>query len=384
MNSQLRQNILLSLLVTALGATINVFNTVSDRMAMAIGMQALAAGLLISTYSLGSLSSVLLTSAVADRLGKRRFITASLFMLAVGCALLAVRGKPIILYLGLFCFGFGFSPSEALSSALLSDENPQKGSLWMNISQAGFSIGAIVGPMLTMAYLGRFPSYHGIFLLVGLTAMVFIVLLVLTGRGRFKPGPQDDKVPLNMFSVFKDKRFRMLALTMFLYIGYESVAPAYIKLAFLRAGQEETMAALMISLFWGAMILARLLGAMLTGKEFKSILGFTVIAAIGLMLIVFAQTTFLMVLAVVLIGFGCGPVWPMIVALAARQFPERTGAAVGMIMLCCMVGFIVFPSLIGTLPGNLTLTFLISAALAGLVILVVSLVLREEKQTAAN
>ena len=36
------------------------------------------------------------------------------------------------------------------------------------------------------------------------------------------------------------------------------------------------------------------------------------------------------------------------------------------------------------LPGNLTLTFLISAALAGLVILVVSLVLREEKQTAAN
>lgn len=382
MSSQLQQNILLSLLVTALGAIINVFNTVADHMALGIGLEAIAAGLLISVYALGSLISVVLTSAIADRLGKRRFILASLLLLAIGCAVLAVDSGPFALYLGLFCFGFGFSPSEAMSSALLNDENPKKESLWMNISQAGFSIGAIIGPLLTMAYLKRYANYHGVFLLAGLLSLLFLALLAITGRGRFQPGPRAAQVPLNMFSVFRDGRFRMLALTIFLYIGYESVAPAYIKQAFLSAGQEETLAAMMISLFWGSMIVGRLLGAALTGKEFQSIRAFTFIAALGFLLIIFAGTTAIRILAVVLIGFGCGPVWPMLIALAARQFPERTGAAIGMMMLGCMAGFAIFPTLIGTLPGSLTMTFLICAVLAALVILAVSLVLKEEKRPA--
>ncbi len=382
MTKQLQQNILLSLLVTALGATVNVFHTLADRMALSVGMDALAAGVLISVYAMGSLCSMLLSSAFADRLGKRRVVVAGLLMLALGCALLAVEGGIFTLYLGLFCFGFGFSPSEAMSSALLSDENPLKESLWMNISQAGFGIGAILGPMLTMAYIRLYPSYYGVFLICGITALAFLLLLAYTGRGRFRSGPRESAVSVNMFSVFKNRRFRFLALAIFLYLGYESVAPAYIKQAIMTAGRDEQFASLMISLFWGAMILGRLLGALLTGKEFQSIRGFTAFALAGFLLLIFARTAAPQVAAVALIGFGCGPVWPMLIALAAQQFPERTGAAVGMMMLCCMLSFTVFPPLIGTLPGSLTLTFLLCAGLAVLVILVATRALSVSRETA--
>ena len=41
--------------------------------------------------------------------------------------------------------------------------------------------------------------------------------------------------------------------------------------------------------------------------------------------------------------------------------------AIGMMMISTMAGLTVFPSLIGTLPGNLTVTFLLTAALAAMV-----------------
>jgi MFS family permease len=58
----------------------------------------------------------------------------------------------------------------------------------------------------------------------------------------------------------------------------------------------------------------------------------------------------------------------MLVVLATRMFPERSGSAMGMMMLSTMGGMTVFPFLIGTLPGNLTVTFLSAAALAALVL----------------
>ncbi len=60
----------------------------------------------------------------------------------------------------------------------------------------------------------------------------------------------------------------------------------------------------------------------------------------------------------------------MLVVLAARMFPERSGSAIGMMMVSCMLSFAIFPTLIGTLPGNLTVTFILCAILAALVYLV--------------
>ncbi len=370
MNKQIKQNILFSTLIGLMGMVVNVFHTVADRMALSLGRQAAAAGLFISVYALGSLASVMLTSGLADRIGKRRVIAGGLCVMATGFAVISAAGTFIPLLIGLFLFGFGFAPSEGMSSAVLGDENPLDAARWMNVSQAGFGVGAIIGPLLAVAWLSSGRSYHGLFIILGALSLAFFAWVVLSGKGRMAPGKSAAKHSLNMFQLLKEKQLVLLALMMFFYLGYESVAPAYIKQLFLASGESESLAAGMISLFWGIMIVGRLLGALFSGKEIRSIQGYTAFALLGILLLVFAKGTSLRVLGVALLGFGCGPVWPMLVTLTARMFPQRSGAAIGMMMLSSMAGITVFPFLIGTLPGNLTATFYFCALLTVLVLAV--------------
>lgn len=379
MRAQTRQNLLFTLILTTLGAFVNIFHTVVDRMSLSIGKEALASGVLLSVYALGSLTSLIASSALADRVGKRPVVGASLLVIALGLILISLSKGAAALYLGLFLFGFGFAPTEGMSSALLGDENPNNASFWMNLAQAGFGLGAIIGPMIAMLYLASNETFHGLFTLIGLLSLIFMVLVFLSARTAGNAVKNTGEKTMNMFSVLKDRRMRFLALTIFLYLGYESVSPAYMKILFLRNGESEALAAGMISLFWGTMILGRLLGTQLTGKESKSIPIFTVFVIIGSLLLITAGNTPLRVLAVGLVGFGCGPVWPMLVLMAVRLFPKRSGAAMGIMMLSSMLGISLFPPLIGALPNNLNVTFILCAVLGSLVILVSTSTIKEEK-----
>ncbi|NLM86646.1 MAG: MFS transporter [Clostridiales bacterium] len=369
MSRQTHQNILFSLLITILGMMINIFHTMADKMALSLGRLASDAGMLISIYALGSLTSVVLSSTLADWAGKRRVIVGTMSVMFLGFALLFVSHSFLPLVLGLFLFGFGFGPSEGLGSAVLSDENPAAASKWVNIAHSGFGLGAIIGPLLAVALFQASGSHHLVFLVCGVLALLFILWIGLTANNPPLRHKAERQSPLAMFELLREKRFVYLTLMMFFYLGFEAIAPSYTKLLFLQHGSSEAQSALMISLFWGTMIVGRLIGARLHGKELLSLRVYAGIAAAGMLLLPFAPNLPLRVLAVVLFGFGCGPTWPMLVVLATRMFPERSGSAMGMMMLATMSGLTVFPFLIGTLPGNLTLTFLLAAVLAGFVIL---------------
>ena len=368
MDQHKSQNVLFCILITMLGIIINVLNTVVDRIALSFGQEAVMAGLYISVYAAGSLTSVTLSSALADTIGKRSVIAAALLIMLLGITVLAVSKDFALTLAGLFLIGFGFGPSEAMSSALLNDENPRQASRWMNISQAGFSLGSILAPILTMAYLSLGRPIHEVFLLCGFAFALILIRIVRTLKGRVMWPKGGVSMPLHMFTVLGSRRFRLYALMIFCYLGYESVAPPYIKQLFLHSGYLENLAAYMISLFWISMIVSRLMGILLAGKELQAIKAFTVFVIAGILLLVFARTTLFRVAGVILFGFGCGPVWPMLLVLAVREFPERSGSAVGVMMISSTAGISIFPYLIGTLANSLTLTFSLCAVLGALVL----------------
>ena len=364
MSRQTQQNILFSMFITVLGMMINIFNTVADRMALSLGRAAADAGLFISIYALGSLLSVVLSSSLADQVGKRRVILAGTAVMAAGFLLLTLSRVLLPTALGLFLFGVGFGPAEGMASAVLSDENSGAEAKWLNIAHSGFGLGAILGPVLALAVLQGTGEHHGVFLLCAVSVAAFFVLIAGTAGPQPAIKKEHRQSPLSMFEVLRDRRMAVVALMMFLYLGYEAVGGAYIKQLFVRAGDSEATGALMISLFWGMIILGRLIGAGLTGRELASLRVFALVAALGMLIMLLAPVTWLRVLGLALYGLGCGPTWPMLAVLATGLFQERSGAAIGMMMISTMAGITVFPTLIGTLPGNLSLTFLLTMALA--------------------
>ena len=130
----------------------------------------------------------------------------------------------------------------------------------MNISQILFGVGAIFAPMAATWYLSRDGATSmGALLICAGAVFVCWALLAVTSKGRLQK-PVGVKRELNLFSVLKKREFLLYAVMVFLYLCYESVAPAYFRQLFLSRGSSEGTANLAISIFWAAMALLRLVG----------------------------------------------------------------------------------------------------------------------------
>ena len=151
---------------------------------------------------------------------------------------------------------------------------------------------------------------------------------------------------------------------LFLYMGYESIAPAYIKAFIIETGSAESLGATAISLFWLSMIAGRLIGIFMSGKERMGIHIFPPIVAAAVCVLLLADNSQMRLVGVMLFGFGCGPLWPMLFVLSSRIFQNRTGSAYSVMMVFSTAGYVIFPILMGSFVNNLRYTFIGCAILS--------------------
>ncbi len=363
---QTTQNWLYCTLVGVLGLYASTYDAMVDRMTARFLLDARMIGILMSVYAAGSLTSVLLSGMLSDSIGKRRVVLFGGAMLTLGVALVATAGSVPLMMVGLFLAGMGFGPCESIGSALLTDENPGGETRWMNISQIFFGAGAIAAPVAAVWYAslpGRSYS-SALFVCAGAVFLCWLAILS-TSRGRLSK-PEGVKRELNLFGVLKNREFLLYAVMVCVYLCYEALAPAYFKQLFLLRGASEQTAGLAISIFWAAMIVFRFVGVFMDGKELFCIRWFTPMIILGVLVLLIAKSDGVRLIGAALFGFGCGPVWPMLYVLAARLFPDRSGAAFAMMMLFTMAGKTASPALFGTLVNNVPVTIGLCAALAAL------------------
>ena len=363
---QTTQNWLYCTLVGVLGLYASTYDAMVDRMTARFLLDARMIGILMSVYAAGSLTSVLLSGMLSDSIGKRRVVLSGGAVLTLGVSLVATAGSVPLLMAGLFLAGMGFGPCESIGSALLTDENPGGETRWMNVSQIFFGAGAIAAPVAAVWYAslpGRSYS-SALFVCAGAVFLCWLAILS-TSRGRLSK-PEGVKRELNLFGVLKNREFLLYAVMVCVYLCYEALAPAYFKQLFLLRGATERTASLAISIFWAAMIVFRFVGVFMDGKELFCIRWFTPMIILGVAVLLLAKSDGVRLIGAVLFGFGCGPVWPMLYVLAARLFPDRSGAAFAMMMLFTMAGKTASPALFGTLVNNVPVTIGLCAALAAL------------------
>lgn len=363
--SKTTRNILLCLLMCWLGVYASTLATIADKIAGRFARPATASGMFISAHAAGMFCSVLLSGTVADSFGKRRVVLIGAALAIFGLLLNAVSNSLWLTLLALFLTGAAFSPCEAIGSALLTDENPAQETRWMNISQIFFCAGAVVAPFAVSQYLsyaGR--PYQTIFLFCAVLFAASAIAIYVTAGWQNPPVTQHERRQYNFFNVLKSRTVLLCALMVCLYLGYESVAPVYFKQLFGQRGMPEGMASLSISLFWLAMIVFRFIGTLMEGRELFSIRWFSWLAVAGCLLALAAGTDWLRLAGVVLFGFGCGPVWPMLFVLASKDIPGRSGAVFAVMMIFTTAGNTLFPLVIGNALANPAATIVCCALLA--------------------
>jgi fucose permease len=257
--------------------------------------------------------------------------------MGVGSILIGVAPSWNITLLGVTVVGVGFGACDATISQFLSRGGSEKAVRLVNILNAGFAIGAVIGPILIA---GAVPDMFGQ-LLFAWAAVFFVVgyMFISNTSGYLKRDHSTAKPDGHKFV------FSMLLLGIAFYVGVEVGASGWIPTYMIDQNYSAQMGATALALFFLALAAGRILILPLANKYSPT----QIVLASGILIILslfFIGFTSYALLGFSLMGFVCGPVFPTAMVWAVRINPGDPRTA-GFMMFAAIAGASISPSLMG-------------------------------------
>ncbi|MEV5886078.1 MFS transporter [Streptomyces sp. NPDC052020] len=139
------------------------------------GLSPSAAGLALSAHFVGGVAGVLVFDRCYGRIGDRRLLGASYLLMAVGAAGFALApGWPVALGMALLA-GLGFGGIDYGLNQLFATGFGHRSTAMLNVLNAHFGIGAILGPAVVGAVgAEHYPAVFLVFALAGLAPLLFL------------------------------------------------------------------------------------------------------------------------------------------------------------------------------------------------------------------
>jgi fucose permease len=329
-----------------------------------------------SSYAVGALAG----GWVTERIGRRPVLVLSFL---VGGVLLLAQGITadwwVFLLLGM-PRSFGSGAVDSGGTALMLDLYPEGRGRALNAVHLFFAVGATAAPFVVGALDGAGVAWQALMTGSG------VALIVIGLASAVVPMP-DGRHRAATFSVARDAgaprerrlwlRPPILALGLAIgcYIGTEMGVSSWLVRFLADAPLVVSTGAL--GLFWGGLMLGRLASAAFSDRfnHLTLAIGAAALAGSSLAVAVLVPVLPLSVALFGVVGFACGPIIPLIMALAGERYPDRAAAVSGVLTAASVIGSIVVPPLMGLLSAAVGMQALMlataaaSAACAGALIL---------------
>ncbi|WAZ25784.1 MFS transporter [Streptomyces cinnabarinus] len=224
------------------------------------GLSPSGAGLGLSAHFVGGVAGVLLFDRAFGRIGNRRILGASFLLMAVGAAGFALAPVwPLALVMALLA-GLGFGGVDYGLNQLFAVGFGRRSTTMLNILNAHFGIGAILGPVL-IGLVGA-DRYRAVFLAFALAGLP--LLLCLRGVSDQAPAPTGTEAEPGGSRVLARSLGSVLAVFIALYVlhvGIEAGVGGWEPTHLEAVGYGAGLAATATSLYWLMLTVGRFLVA---------------------------------------------------------------------------------------------------------------------------
>jgi fucose permease len=319
-------------------------------------------GLLFVAQFLTQVVSAAGVAKIARRIGYWRAVAGGMAVAALGVTGCASHSWTVVmLSVGLYGVGLGVAiPAANVGVAAAAEGESARAVLWLNLF---WSVGAVTAPILIATLRSAFlPSLSAAF-------GVMAVAIAINGAGH-RPSAQPESV--------RSRRLPHLifAAMLFLYVGAESSIAGWVSSYATRSASSRQLWAVLPSVFWGSILLGRLIAPNLLHRVGPSMLArWSLAVAIGGALLLVAGDGPLALLAGSSIaGLGFSPIFPVIVAAYADR---AGGSASGLVFSAAGLGGATIPWLVGFVS---TATGSLRMGLVTVLVLIVALFLLQTGQ----
>lgn len=317
-----------------------------------MGVQMSSMGLITMTISGCTILSSLFSERLVNRFGTRIVVTASVLLTAVAMFGFSTVNAYWLFLLWAIPYGLGAGAVDAALNNYVALHYSARHMSWLHCF---WGVGTIVSPAIMSYALGTSTWALG-YLIVAVLQFVIALVLAVTlpvWKVNEKPTQTETKTaPLGIRGAVKIPGVLPMLLGFFCYCAAESTVMHWASSYFVQVrGFSEDTAAALGGLFYFGMTLGRFVSGLLTARfgDRKMIRLGTLIALAGIAcLLVPVNNDLLGTAAFVIIGFGCGPIYPSIIHATPHDFGEKNSQAIiGIQMAFAYVGSTFMPPVFG-------------------------------------
>ncbi|MBQ1207183.1 MAG: MFS transporter [Lachnospiraceae bacterium] len=324
------------------------------------------AGIVSTIIAAGTVVSSLMSDRLTLKLGTGKITALSVLMTALALLGFSLSDSFWQLCLWAIPYGLGAGSVDASINNYVALHYPSRHMSWLHCM---WGVGAATGPYVMGFVLAGGQDWHNGYLYIGLFQILLTAILLFslplwkkrtpdTGSA----DPDSEVKPLALSDVIKIPGAKEVMITFFCYCALESTAGLWASsyLALHRGIPAET-AAFFASLFYLGITAGRALNGFLTLKfnDTQLIRLGIVVIAMGIAALLLPGPRFLALAGLIIIGFGCAPIYPCVIHSTPEHFgADKSQALIGVQMASAYVGTCVMPPLFGLIANHITVALL--------------------------
>jgi len=289
-----------------------------------------------------------------DKWGKKNMLVLGMAFSGLGM-LIPFIGYSFPIMLAAFVFlGIGNTIVQVSANPLLQDVSPrEKFSSFMSLTQFVKAIVSLLGPIIAAVAATQFGNWKLVFAVYAVTSLIAVLWLYFTKIEESGV----DKEPATFkscFSLLKNPFILMMVVGIFLTVGADvgmnSNIQNYLMTKFGLSLEKATYG---ISVYFMALMISRFLGAILLNfvKPRLFLIITTTIALLSVFLLFVAPNQSVGLIAIFLVGFGSGNLFPLIFSIAVDKMPDRSNEISGL-MIMAVSGGAFIPPIMGAISES--------------------------------
>lgn len=354
------------------GIGLITLGSVIPSLKMKYALNDISAGALFSILPFGILIGSLIFGPFCDRYGYKVLLFLSCIFLFAGFEGIAYAPSTTVLKCCIWVFGIGAGAINGATNALVSDiSGKERKGASLSLLGVFFGLGALGMPSL-LGILQRSYSYETIVSVVGFAILALSIFYLFMRL----PAPKQTTGAsiVKNFYIIKDPLLLLIAFFLFCQSSFEAIinnwSTTYLHY---RIGIEADKSLFALSLFVAGMTVMRLLlGSVLKNVPvYKIWTGcFSMILA-GLLLLSFATSFPVSVVALILTGAGLAAGFPVMLGFVGNRYEKLSGTAFSLVLVIALTGNMIINYLMGAVAQAYGIGHLITVAITEWIVMVI-------------
>ena len=326
-----------------------------------LGVPLSYAGIITMTISVGTIFSSLMSDRLTKRFGTGMITAVSVLTTAIALYGFSISNHFYLLVLWAIPYGMG---AGAVDAALNNYVALYYASRHMNWLHAFWGVGAAISPNIMAYYLLDASGWQGGYKTVAIIQIILTGCLFLS-LPLWKANGLQETLDQNEVKPFKETlRLKGLSFMLVTFLAYSAVeqTTALWATTYLVEGRgiDVETAARYGALFFVGITAGRFLSGVVTrwfnDRQLIRI-GLTVLCGGVVLILIPTDIQIFSLIGLVIVGFGCAPIYPAIIHATPTNFGAvNSQAVIGLQMAGAYVGSTFMPPLFGLLANNISVT----------------------------